>query len=73
MKKLFLLLGLAVVLAGSASLQASTLYMNPGFGGNLTGTADWSNTLGGPYNTTWVDGNDMYFDPTGGGDNKLHH
>ena len=65
MKKLFFsVAGLAVVLAGSVSLQAQTLYMNPAASGNLTGTAEWATTLNGTYNQNWVDGNDMYFDPT---------
>ncbi|MEI6033273.1 MAG: PEP-CTERM sorting domain-containing protein [Verrucomicrobiae bacterium] len=66
MEKLFFAVaGLAVVLAGSASLQAQTLYMNPAASGNLTGTAEWATTLNGTYSQAWTDGNNMYFDPTG--------
>ena len=63
-KPLLALIGFAAALAAT-TLNAQTLYMNPAATGNLTSNAVWSTTLGGTYDQSWSDGNNMYFDPTG--------
>lgn len=62
MKKILLAV-LAASVPITPVLSQSTLYMNPAASGNLTGTNVWATTLGGTYDQTWSDGNNMYFDP----------
>ncbi len=64
MKKILLTVLTASGVIGSGFAQ-TTLYMNPATAGtNLTGTSIWATNLGGTYDQTWANGNNMYFDPT---------